>query len=373
VRVAFFGGYDAAYPRVRVFREGLESQGVEVVEFGARPDGSSLPRLFGPLGGWIARGRGVDALVVPAFGHRDVSLAAALGRLAGIPVLFDPLVSRWDTQVGDLGRVRAGGFTAARLEWSDRWSLRAADLVLCDTWEHADLFGTRFGVPRAKLARVPVGADRATFARGAAREGTGDRPAGAPLDVVYVGGFLPLHGMETIVRAAALLESARGPEFARFTLIGGGMLAHRTARDAAAAGLRSLRQTRPMPNERAIDRLASADVSLGIFGVGEKAGRVVPHKVFQSMALAVPTVTRRSGAIAEFFRDREHLALVPGGDAPALAAALEALAGDRAARERMGCAGRTAALEAGHPDRIGALLVDAVRRARDRTAPGSRR
>ncbi|HET7903995.1 MAG TPA: glycosyltransferase [Candidatus Eisenbacteria bacterium] len=371
MRVAFFGGFDSSYPRVRVFREGLESQGIEV-------------RDLASLGAWAARGRGVDALLVPAFGHRDVPLAAALGRLAGVPVLFDPLVSRWDTQVGDLGRVRRGGFTAARLAWSDRLSLGLADLVLCDTWEHADLFGARFGVPRAKMARVPVGADLATFARGAARASAAagaERSAGAagaaavapaPLDVVYVGGFLPLHGVETIVAAASLLEARHGFGFARFTLVGAGMLAHRTARDAAAAGLRSLRMTGRLPYDRAMELLARADLALGIFGAGEKAGRVVPHKVFQSLALSVPTVTRRSAAIAEFFRDREHLALVPAADAPALAGAIESLAADRAARERMGAAGRAAAIEAGHPSRIGALLAGAVRSARERTAPKRR-
>lgn len=363
MRIAFFGGFDPSYPRVRVFREGFESQGIEVRD---------LPTL----GAWAARGRGVDALLVPAFGHRDVPLARALGRLAGIPVLFDPLVSRWDTQVGDLGRVRRGGFTAARLAWSDRLSLGLADLVLCDTWEHADLFGARFGVPRPKMARVPVGADLATFERGAARAAAAGAGAAAapspPLEVVYVGGFLPLHGVETIVAAASLLEARRGPGFARFTLAGAGMLAHRTARDAAAAGLRSLRMTGRLPYDRAMELLAGADLALGIFGAGAKAGRVVPHKVFQSLALSVPTVTRRSAAIAEFFRDREHLALVPAADAAALAGAIESLAADRAARERMGAAGRRAALEAGHPAKIGALLADSVRRARERTAPRRR-
>lgn len=364
MRIAFFGGFDPSYPRVRVFREGLESQGIEVRD---------LPSL----GAWAARGRGVDALLVPAFGHRDVPLARALGGLAGIPVLFDPLVSRWDTQVGDLGRVRRGGVAAARLAWSDRISLGLADLVLCDTWEHADLFGARFGVPRSKMARVPVGADLATFERGAARA-TAAASAGAaapsspPLEVVYVGGFLPLHGVETVVAAASLLEARRGPGFARFTLAGAGMLAHRTARDAAAAGLRSLRMTGRLPYDRAMELLASADLALGIFGAGEKAGRVVPHKVFQSLALSVPTVTRRSAAIAEFFRDREHLALVPAADPAALAGAIESLAADRAARERMAAAGRNAALEAGHPSRIGAILADSVRRARERTAPRRR-
>jgi glycosyltransferase involved in cell wall biosynthesis len=378
VTIAFFGGYDPDYPRVRVFREGLTERGVEVRELRASVGSGALPRTAALIGAWMRRGAGIDALLVPAFGHRDVLLAALLGRLTGIPVLFDPLVSRWDTQVGDLGRVRAGTFTAARLRWSDRASMRLADAILCDTWEHADFFGASFRVPRRKLSRIPVGADRATFELGARRVerhdgGTPSAPSREdtpePLDVVYVGGFLPLHGIPSIVDAAARLEGRRGAGFARFTFVGAGMLAHEAARDVASRGLRSVRFLGRRPYGEAIERLALADLALGIFGVTEKAGRVVPHKVFQALALGVPTVTRQSAAIAEFFRDGDHLALVPAGDGAALAGAIEALAADPARRARIGRAGRDAALEAGAPSRVGALLVDAVLRARDATVP----
>lgn len=377
MNVAFFGGYDPAYPRLRVFREGLEARGVAVSDLHAPARTAPWSRTAALLGAWIARGAGLDALVVPAFGHRDVALAALLGRLAGIPVLFDPLVSRWDTQVGDLGRVRAGSLTAARLRWSDRVSMRLADGVLCDTWEHADFFGAAFGVSRRKLSRVPVGADRATFERGAERArrtpapGAGDAASAAPgpIDLVYVGGFLPLHGVPAIVDAAGRLEARHGAGFARFTFVGAGMLAHEASRDVASRGLRSVQFLGRLPYDAAIERLAAADLALGIFGVTEKAGRVVPHKVFQALALGVPTITRRSAAIAEFFRDGDHLALVPAGDGAALAASIEALAGDPAKRARMGRAGREAALEAGEPSRVGALLLEAVARARDATAP----
>ncbi len=375
MKVAFFGSYDPAYPRVRVFREGLEARGVEVRDLHAAPRKAPLLRAAELSAAWLSRGGGLDALLVPAFGHRDVALAALFGRLAGIPVLFDPLVSRWDTQVGDLRRVRAGSVSAARMLWSDRASMRLADALLCDTWEHADFYTTTMGVPRRKMTRVPVGADTETFARGAGRKPRvspappDSEPTNTPLEIVFVGGFLPLHGLPAIVEAAAILESRRGPRYARFTLVGAGMLAHRVARDVASLGLRSVRLLGRTPYPEAMELLAGADLALGIFGVTEKAARVVPHKVFQALALGVPTITRRSPAIAEFFREGEQLMLVPPGDGPALAAAIETLGADPERRERMGRAGREAALEAGEPSRIGSLLVDAVARARDATAP----
>ena len=242
-------------------------------------------------------------------------------------------------------------------------------MVLCDTWEHGDFYSNEFGIARRKLCRVPVGADRFAFDLGerrAARVPTG------PLDVVYLGGYLPLHGLPAVIDAATELERKHGERFATFTLIGGGMLFPRVQRDVSARGLRSVRLVPRMPYEEAIARLGRADIGLGIFGQSPKSGRVVPHKVFQSMALGVPTITRRSPAIMEFFRDEEHLVLVPPGDGLALARAIESLAlAER--RERIGAQGRAAARAQASPARIGDLLMEAIQRSRDATAPGARR
>jgi glycosyltransferase involved in cell wall biosynthesis len=366
VKVAFFGGFDPSYPRNVVLREGFESAGVAVARIAVEPGAPAVVREAVLAARWAADAASLDALLVPAFGHRDVPLAATLGRVSGTPVLFDPLVSRWDTRVGDLGRVRARSFEAWRLRASDRLALSLADLVLCDTWEHGDFFSTEYGVPRSKLCRVPVGADRHAF-----RTGEAPRPprVPGPLRVTYVGGFLPLHGVEIAVEAAAILESRHGPRFARFTLIGDGMTALRAERDAAAWGLRSVRRTARVPYADALAALFRSDVALGIFGTTPKAARVVPHKVYQSMALGVPTVTRHSRAIAEFFREGEHIVAVPAGDAAALAAAIEELGADPALAARIGESGRASVREQATPERIGALLKEAVTRGRDTTAP----
>jgi len=363
VRVAFLGAFDPGYPRTRVLSEGLAALGAEarLLPVASAP----LAREAGMIAAWVGRSGGADALVVPSFGHRDVPLAKLLARASGVPLLFDPLVSRWDTQVKDLGRVRNGSLASARLRASDGLAMRLADLVLCDTWEHGELFATEFGVPRAKLARVPVGADRAAFEVGARARGDRPGPEGGvrPLHAVYIGGFLPLHGVDTVIAAAALLEARHGSAFARFTLVGGGMTAHRADRDAAALGLRNVRRVARVPYARALETLGEGDVALGIFGTTEKAARVVPHKVYQALAAGVPVITRRSPAMKELFPEAP-MELVPAGDPEALAAALEALARDPVRRAALGRAGREAVLQRASPERVGAALLEAVSRAR---------
>src|SRR5439155_17309382 len=131
VKGAFFGAFDPSYPRNVVLQEGLEEAGATVTRVAVAPGTPAFVREAGLMARWAAAASSLDALLVPAFGHRDVPLAAALGRLSGSPVLFDPLVSRWDTQVGDLGRVAARSLSALRLRLSDRLALSLADLVLC--------------------------------------------------------------------------------------------------------------------------------------------------------------------------------------------------------------------------------------------------
>src|SRR6185503_4797308 len=164
VRVAFVGGFDPEYPRTRGLREGLQARGVEVRMLAISARAGFGTRQAAMIAAWVSRGAGVDAFLVPSFGHRDVPLLRLLAHASGAPLLFDPLVSRWDTQVRDVERVRAGSFSALRLRLSDRVSMGLADIVLCDTWEHGEFFSSEFGVARQKIARVPVGADREAFA-----------------------------------------------------------------------------------------------------------------------------------------------------------------------------------------------------------------
>jgi len=62
--------------------------------------------------------------------------------------------------------------------------------------------------------------------------------------------------------------------------------------------------------------------------------------IFECLAAGRPLVAARVGVVPEVLIDGEHAALVPGGDAPALAAVLERLVGDPALAARLGEGGR---------------------------------
>ena len=276
-----------------------------------------------------------DVLVAGFNGQLDVIL---LRRLAGRrPILFAPLVTVTETLVDDR-RSYAPDSTVARLLRSiDRASLSAADLVLLDTATHRDWAVREVGLDPARALVQYLGAE-ALFEESPAPPRTGMGLPTSPVRVLFYGQYLPLHGTDLIARAIA---SIRPDEGIAFELVGTG--SERAAcesllRDAPHVHFEDWIAYEDLPG-----RLRSADLVLGIFGASEKARMVVPNKVWQAAAVGRAIVTADTPAIREVFVAGESIRLVEREPA-ALAAAIRELAGDEAARERLGAGAREAAL-----------------------------
>ena len=348
--VCCFGAYDPGYPRNRIVRAGLAVAGFGVVEARA-PANRAWRRWPALAAAWSHVAKRTDLVLVPEFRHKDVPLARALK--GARPLVFDPLVSRWDTLVSDWQLHGAGSVQARWNRTLDRWAFRAADRLLCDTWAHGELF-VSLGAERGRLRRVLVGAEPAFF-------DVPPPPAEGPVRLTYIGGFLPLHGISTLLEAVALLESRERslPPFI-VQLVGDGIEFEDARNAARALKLARVEFTGKMAYEDAPRVLASSHVALGAFGTGEKTGRVIPHKLWQGLAAGRAVVTGDGEGPREVFTDRVHLRLTPRGDAPALAGALAELVTSREQRERLGAAGRARARELGTPAAVGRQLVEAL-------------
>ena len=349
-RVCFFGAYDPGYPRNRILRQGLARCGYQVLE--ARASEHRAFRRYPALLTAFARAaRTAEVLLVPEFRHKDMSLARLL---AGHRTLvFDPLVSRHDTLVHDWG-LHAEGSAQAR--WNraiDAWALSSADLVLCDTWADGELF-ERLGTPRSRLRRVLVGAEDRFFA-------VGPVPSQGPVRILYVGGFLPLHGMLTVIEALARLErqADRLPEH-RVTLVGTGIEFESARQRARSHGLDRVEFLGPRAYGESHRFLAEAHIVLGAFGTSEKAGRVIPHKVYQGLAAGRHVLTGDGPGIREVFEPGIHLTLVPRGDPESLALALADAIRSPERCAALGARGRERVLEVGTPERVGHSLAGAL-------------
>jgi len=317
LRVLYFGTYDRDYPRNAQVISCLRGAGAEVVEqhvsvWEPRRDTwaagvASAVRVGVSELRLLRRPKGFDVLIVGYPGHFDMPAARRAAR--GKPVVFNPLVSLYDTLVGDRHRFRARSFAARTLLAVDRRAFRGADLVVADTHAHAEFLAGLAGIPCAKIEVCLVGAEERIFR-------PGWRPE-EPFTALFVGKLIPLHGVDTILEAARL-----APEL-RLRIVGSGQLD--ALLDGRPENVEWVRWAEYEALPRELDR---AGCALGIFGTSAKAQRVIPNKAYQALACGVPLVTGDTPAARELLVDGESALLVVPGDAEALVAALRRLAGD---------------------------------------------
>jgi glycosyltransferase involved in cell wall biosynthesis len=340
VRILYWGTYDIGKPRIRLLREGLRSNGVVLNEIHTNiwegiEDKSQLrgfwqqlrillrwlfsyPRMLW----WLARAERPDLIMVSFPGVLDVLLAAPVARLRGIPLVWDMFMSIYDTVVEDRKLLLKTGLLARMLHAVERFALLRADLVFLDTNAHARRVEKLFGIETGTFGAVWVGAESAHFhpmPSSPASSGT--------LSVLFYGQFIPLHGIETIVRAARLTCD----EPIEWQLIGKGQEADRIKTLIAEQPLPKLQWDEWVDYAQLPQRIASADVCLGIFGTTEKAASVIPNKVFQIVAMGKPLITRDSPAIRELLDEAFPCAqLISPANPEALAQAVRACAKEQA-------------------------------------------
>lgn len=332
MRVLYFGTYERDYPRNAQVISALRGAGVGVIEHhvsvweGRRDNWRAGPTAAARLA--IAELRlfrrpddEFDALVVGYPGHLDLTAARRVA--AGRPVVFNPLVSLYDTFVADRGRFTPTSAVARALRSIDRRALRAADLVVADTEADADFLASLAEIPRSRVEVCLVGAEERVFSPGWA-------PAD-PFEALFIGKLIPLHGVETVLEAARLAPGLR------FRVVGSGQLEPLLHDRPPNVEHVPWLQYEDLPGE-----LHRAGCALGIFGSSEKASRVIPNKVFQALACGTPVVTADTSAARELLADRASALLIPPGDAAALAAAVTRLAEDPSLARRVADGGLAA-------------------------------
>jgi len=331
VKALYFGTYERDYPRNAQVISSLRLSGVEVVEhhvdiWGGKEHKHDVgPMLAIPLARaevklWRARpSTDFDVLIVGYPGHADMRAARRVAR--GRPVVFNPMLSLSETFVDDRGRFEPGSIPARTLRRLDRGAFHAADLVVVDTETNADFFSGLCDLPRERIAVCFLGTEESLF------KPTWSAPS--EFTALFVGKFIPLHGIETIREAARRLPDIP------FKIVGSGQLDRLL--DSAPPNVEWIKwmEHRDVPRE-----YATSGCALGIFGTTGKAGRVIPNKVFEALACGVPVVTGDTPAARELLTHEQDCLLVPQGDPDALAEAIRRLSSDQRLGDRLGAAGR---------------------------------
>lgn len=367
MRVCYWGTYDRDSVRNRVLIAGLRQAGAQVRECHATVwrerqqrvaetarHGLSLRLLlrfgwaYAHLSARLLFMPRPDVVVVGYPGYTDVLVARPICWLRRVPLVLDAFLSIYETAVVDRALVSPGSLKARLLWHVERLACSLADLVLLDTEADCAFFRTTYG--RGRYARLWVGAEEPPQV-----ENIGQRQ-GEGLDVLFVGTFIPLHGVEHILRAAAILQPI-APEV-RITLIGSGQTytaMQQLAKELALTNV--IWGPAWLDAPQLAQRCTSADVLLGIFGASNKAQRVIPLKAFAALAYGRPLLTADTSGIREALQPGETAFLCPSGDPAALAVAILAIRDAPAQAAQVAAQGHALYRQQFTPSAIGAFAI----------------
>ncbi len=339
---------EEGYPRNRVIIEGLRSNGAEVIECHEEFWRDSAEKLEG-VNAWhlmlkipfrllLIYGKLInkfmqvgyyDALIVGYAGHIDIFLAKLLNLFRRKPVIFDAFLSLYDTAVMDRRIVPSNSLKAKLLRLVDTWSCRVADAILLDTQAHIDYFVREFRLPASIFFAVPVGSYLSPHPASSPQGGEGQYQC----EVLYFGSYIPLHGVDTILKAASMLQDEKALVF---TLIGKGQLLPEMKRLASDLGLKNINFIDRFMKEEELTRyIEQADICLGIFGETDKALRVIPCKVYNCLVMGKPLITAQTPAIEGVLTHMENAFLCKPGDPEALYRAIRHLKNDGRLRKKL--------------------------------------
>jgi glycosyltransferase involved in cell wall biosynthesis len=335
-RLVVWGTYDLGKPRVRILLQGLHENGIMVVEchknvWGDIEDKSQLSGIgnimaFG-LRWLVAYPRLLyrylrlpdhDAVLVCYLGHLDILFLWAFTRLRGKRIIWDAFLSLYNTVVEDrgyIGRKHPLAFLLYGWEWI---CCRLSDRIVLDTAAHASYFIETYNLPEKKVGRVFVGAESSVFTYEADVVHTEKYSKGSEYTILFYGQFIPLHGIEYIVRAAKLCDEER----IRWILIGTGQEDKYIQELIEKLQPHNLQRIEWVPYQELNKWIARANICLGIFGDTDKAARVIPNKVYQILATGKPLITRNSPAIRELLQPGPGIHLVPPANQQAIVKAI---------------------------------------------------
>ena len=237
-------------------------------------------------------------------------------------IIFDAFISIYQTLIFDRKTANPLGITGHLARWIDRYSCHLADKVFLDTDQHIEYFVNTLRLDRNKFHKLLVGSDESVFYPRTS-------PAKKEFLVHFHGEFQALHGSEYII------ESARQLPDVKFQLIGRGKHLERCKKLAGQYDLSNVEFINPTIYEKLPEYMAKADICLGIFGHTAKAQMVIPHKIYEALAMKKPIITADTPAAKELLTDKINIIFIPLGNSQKLTEAIELLKNNRPLSEKI--------------------------------------
>ncbi|MCX6781448.1 MAG: glycosyltransferase, partial [Candidatus Magasanikbacteria bacterium] len=307
--ICYFGDYDSTYGRTKVMIYGLRESGATVVE--CRVDPKDSYKYFKLYKKYHELGVSPDVVII---GFSDTRFMPFFARLIlrGPIIVWDPLFSFYDNWVFDRQLVREHSIKAL-YHWTIDWlSCRVVDRIILDLFEHINFFVQEFHLSSKKFIRSFISADTQIFFP---RQKKTDQEN--KFCVEYHGKYIPVQGVDVIVRAAKLLEYDLT---IKFVLIGGGQTYNKVRKLVHELGVSNIEFLPNLPVEELPRYIAQADVCMGLIGDIPRVDRAIPNKLYEAAAMARISINADAAGIKEVFTDGQDVVLIKRGSPEDLAA-----------------------------------------------------
>ena len=186
-------------------------------------------------------------------------------------IVLDAFISLYDTVVNDRRLLSPENWLAILLKRMEKAAYSFSDLIIVDTPQNVSYLCKEFCLPEAKVVGIPLSTDEENFQLHLYQ------PNGEVCRVLFIGTFVPLHGIAAILEAVQILRDSRTIQF---TIVGDGQTAA-SIEEMVDDELVNLIWERnwKTPSELA-HLIHESDICLGIFGGDEKTQRVCPLKLY---------------------------------------------------------------------------------------------
>jgi glycosyltransferase involved in cell wall biosynthesis len=254
------------------------------------------------------------------------------------PILFDAFISTFDTLCFDRKIFSPSSVLGRFSYWIDKQSCEWANAVLLDTPQHIDYFVNTFGLDQKKIYSIPVGCDENIFFPRQSENSIEDS-----FVVLSYSTYLPLHGMDVVIKAA---EKLKWDNSIKFNLLGHGQEYKKVKNYVEIHNLKNVNFFAPVSINALPHFIQNSSVVLvGHFGSSEKAHRVIPGKVYQALAMQKAIIASDTTANRSLLTNGINAILVPPSDPEALAEAILKLKIERNLAKQISINGRLLFLE----------------------------
>jgi len=237
----------------------------------------------------------------------------------------------------------------------DYFECLLSDKIILDTKTHIKYFNLKFNVRKNKFMKIFVGARDDIYFPLNIKKKNDDK-----FIVGYWGTFIPLHGVEYIIKAFELLKNESD---IYLSLFGKGQTYETNKELAERLKIKNIEFIPKMfLTSKELSKLpefiAKFDLGLGIFGNTNKMLQVIPNKIYEGIAMKLPMITANTPAIREEFTDNKDIILCDRANPESLAKSIIRLKNDEELRKKIAIGGYLLYKKRFSIDKIGLELVN---------------